>query len=167
MTEAVLDPMTNTYKVDNKDGTFSTYTPKQYEEKFGAVPEEKEDVADVETVEETVEEALKEDKENATDENPVAQVSDSLPAGVDLKEGQAVKTEDGKTMPVIPTQEQQEEIDEMVDYTITEETASQFPALPDGTELKAGDKVSLAKNHPLVETPVESKSILDRLNPLN
>ena len=46
MSEAVYSPMTNTYKVDNKDGTFSTYTPAQFKEKFGATPEPVEDVAD-------------------------------------------------------------------------------------------------------------------------
>ena len=44
----------------------------------------------------------------------------------------------------------QEELDSMVDYTITKETVAQFPPLPDGTVLKVGDVVKLEKGHPLL-----------------
>ena len=148
MIETIYVPMTKTYKVTNEDRSFNTYTPKQYKEKFGALPEEKEDVADtVEPVE--------------TPEGPVA--------GTDLQEGQAVKVEDGVATPALPTEEEQDEIDGMVDYIITEETVNQFPALPDGTILEVGDRVSLEKNHPLLatETPTENKSILSSINPFN
>lgn len=49
-----------------------------------------------------------------------------------------------------PTDLEQADIDAMVDYTVTEETAGQFPTLPDGTIIKAGDIVKLPANHPLV-----------------
>lgn len=42
MTKAIYNEMTKTYRVDNADGTFNTYTPDMYVEKFGALPEEDE-----------------------------------------------------------------------------------------------------------------------------
>ena len=48
MESTTYNPLTNTYKVTNADGTFDTYTPAQYASKFGDVPEVEEDVADVE-----------------------------------------------------------------------------------------------------------------------
>ena len=48
MEKATYNEMTKTSRVDNEDGTFDTYTPAQYAEKFGAVPAEVEDVTDIE-----------------------------------------------------------------------------------------------------------------------
>jgi hypothetical protein len=56
-----------------------------------------------------------------------------------------------------PTDEEQKEIDDMVDYTVTEETEDQFPDLPDGTPVKAGDTVKLPKDHPLVTGGTETQ----------
>jgi len=49
MESTVYNALTNTYKVYKEDGTFDTYTPAQYESKFGDVPEVEEDVADVQS----------------------------------------------------------------------------------------------------------------------
>jgi len=49
MESTIYNAMTNTYKVTNDDGTFDTYTPAQYESKFGILPSVEEDVADVTT----------------------------------------------------------------------------------------------------------------------
>lgn len=43
------------------------------------------------------------------------------------------------------------EVDQMVDYVITEETVDQFPPLPDGTELKVGDTIKLSPGHELLK----------------
>ena len=48
-----------------------------------------------------------------------------------------------------PTPEEQAELDQMVDYTVRE--GDEFPDLPDGTPVRAGDVVRLGKDHPLLE----------------
>ena len=48
-----------------------------------------------------------------------------------------------------PTPEEQAELDQMVDYTVRE--GDEFPDLPDGTPVRAGDVVKLGKDHPLLE----------------
>ena len=47
------------------------------------------------------------------------------------------------------TPEEQAELDQMVDYTVRE--GDEFPDLPDGTPVRAGDVVKLGKDHPLLE----------------
>lgn len=54
----------------------------------------------------------------------------------------------------------QEELDAMVDYTITEETLEEFNAsLEEGmTPFKVGDVVKLAKDHPILATQAQDEA---------
>lgn len=102
--------------------------------------------------------------DEARDQAQATETSEPAPAapagGVDeAKEAAESGTQDGMATgapgkPEKPAEDlsapTQEEIDAMVDYTITEATVDQFPPLPDGTVLKVGDVVKLEKNHPLL-----------------
>jgi hypothetical protein len=113
---SIFNPHTNTYKVFNADNTFTTYTPKQYREKFGTTPEPVEDVTDV--------------------------VEEEKTRGV----GIADVPKEPETVGTAPTPEEQAEIDEMVDRPVTVAEAAIINAdLPEGVEpLKAGDIVKAA-----------------------
>jgi hypothetical protein len=113
---AIYNPQTNTYKVFNQDKTFSTYTPKQFEEKFGTTPEPVEDVTDV--------------------------VEEEKTRGV----GIADVPKEPETVGTVPAPEEQAEIDEMVDRPVTVAEAAIINAdLPEGVEpLKAGDIVKMS-----------------------
>jgi len=79
---AIYNQHTNTYKVFNADNTFTTYTPKQYEEKFGATPEPVEDVTDVTEEEVGTENILAGEYVNilVTEEN-IQEINENLPEG--------------------------------------------------------------------------------------
>ena len=135
MQTATYIEMTNTYRVNNDDGTFDTYTPGQYIEKFGALPEAVEDVTDV------VEEDAGEGDQGPVGEvvEPEAPVEPEVPETITDPEAIA---------------EAQAEVSEMVNFTVTEESLETLNAdLPEGkTPVVVGDSVSLAKNHPLLDT---------------
>ena len=124
---SIFNPHTNTYKVFNADNTFTTYTPKQYEEKFGTTPEPVEDVTDV------VEE------EGNPSEAPV--FTKAIEDDPDLAADQG-----DPSLGTAPTPEEQAEIDEMVDRPVTVAEAAIINAdLPEEVEpLKASDIVKMA-----------------------
>jgi len=113
---SIFNPHTNTYKVFNADNTFTTYTPKQFEEKFGTTPEPVEDVTDV--------------------------IEEEKTRGV----GIADVPKEPETVGTVPTPEEQAEIDEMVDRPVTVAEAAIINAdLPEEVEpLKASDIVKMA-----------------------